>query len=326
MMAAPAVSSTTSMTRLISVLLFNTLKQPYDAKLKPSTGHDRTPVGDMIKKKTVFVLGAGASEPYGFPSGERLTDQICRELRNPGAPAPLAKFIIGTKFSESAVRDFADRLDKAGRLSIDEFLQGHPKDKDLAKLAIARVLVPLENDTLINPRAPLPAGQIDRRWYRDFFDRLLTSSSGRCSIKANNLSVVTFNLDRSFERALFLFAQANCAADGAPGRIAQEVPIYHVHGRIGAPAWLLDVGVQPSDAEPPRDYKYDLNGDDTLRRCADFIRIVDDEVVGSEAVTNARVALVELTKCVGWVRLSPLNLENFRSGRLRGGCKILGTA
>jgi hypothetical protein len=34
----------------------------------------------MIKIPTVLILGAGASSPYGFPSGSTLRDQICANL------------------------------------------------------------------------------------------------------------------------------------------------------------------------------------------------------------------------------------------------------
>ena len=32
----------------------------------------------MIKTKTVFILGAGASCPYGFPLGTELRQEICQ--------------------------------------------------------------------------------------------------------------------------------------------------------------------------------------------------------------------------------------------------------
>ena len=34
----------------------------------------------MIEKKTVLVLGAGASKPYGFPTGGELQDEISAVL------------------------------------------------------------------------------------------------------------------------------------------------------------------------------------------------------------------------------------------------------
>jgi hypothetical protein len=36
----------------------------------------------MITKPTLFILGAGASIPYGFPSGWDLRNRICAEATN----------------------------------------------------------------------------------------------------------------------------------------------------------------------------------------------------------------------------------------------------
>ena len=35
----------------------------------------------MLKRRTAFILGAGASAGYGFPCGMELRDQICTEIR-----------------------------------------------------------------------------------------------------------------------------------------------------------------------------------------------------------------------------------------------------
>ena len=35
---------------------------------------------EMIKQPTVLILGAGASQPYGFLLGAGLVDQICAEI------------------------------------------------------------------------------------------------------------------------------------------------------------------------------------------------------------------------------------------------------
>ena len=36
----------------------------------------------MITKKTVLILGAGASQPYGYPLGEELRRRICNNITN----------------------------------------------------------------------------------------------------------------------------------------------------------------------------------------------------------------------------------------------------
>jgi len=40
----------------------------------------------VITSPTVFVLGAGASIPYGFPSGEKLAESIAHQLMNGNGP------------------------------------------------------------------------------------------------------------------------------------------------------------------------------------------------------------------------------------------------
>jgi hypothetical protein len=37
----------------------------------------------VIQRKTVLVLGAGASEPFGFPIGKKLVEMIVGDLTNP---------------------------------------------------------------------------------------------------------------------------------------------------------------------------------------------------------------------------------------------------
>lgn len=65
----------------------------------------------MITKPTVMILGAGASMPYGFPSGEGLFNQACR--------MPLA-VLADTIWP--AARHFAPPLHLAVRESLDQSL------------------------------------------------------------------------------------------------------------------------------------------------------------------------------------------------------------
>ncbi len=39
----------------------------------------------MIQRKTVFVLGAGASQPFGFPLGASLLIEIVQGLKSPAS-------------------------------------------------------------------------------------------------------------------------------------------------------------------------------------------------------------------------------------------------
>jgi hypothetical protein len=57
----------------------------------------------VITTPTTFILGAGASMPYGFPSGENLVTNVIEILRKP-------KFFHYFGFSEGEITEFASDL------------------------------------------------------------------------------------------------------------------------------------------------------------------------------------------------------------------------
>ena len=209
--------------------------------------HAQSPAA-KIKKKTVFVLGAGASAPYGFPLGSELYGKIWRGLLQ-NFPERRNAFADDVReaghFTQAETDAFANHLRTAGRESIDEFLVGHPRYKTIGKMAIARLLMPCEDDGALDFDRRPPEREVDRRWYQYCFNKLLTSANGPCSLASNNLSIITFNFDRSFERALFRFAHDNCPSDDSDRAKAIEmaksmIPVYHIHGRLGASDWFDD--------------------------------------------------------------------------------------
>lgn len=78
----------------------------------------------MITEPTVLVLGAGASKPYGFPSGKELKDLVCKrlyydlatEFKQPG------KTLMEIGFTKEEIQTFRDALYFSGRSSVDAFL------------------------------------------------------------------------------------------------------------------------------------------------------------------------------------------------------------
>jgi hypothetical protein len=62
----------------------------------------------MIKTPTVFVLGPGASIPYGYPSGEKLREEICHELEDPSHP--YGRMLQSQGFSEKEILEFSSSL------------------------------------------------------------------------------------------------------------------------------------------------------------------------------------------------------------------------
>ncbi len=88
----------------------------------------------MIKNKTVLVLGAGASAPFGFPTGQGLKDQVCdKTLQNSGT----TQLLISFGFDGDIIRSFRKALINSGRLSVDAFLEYRDNFLDIGKTAIA---------------------------------------------------------------------------------------------------------------------------------------------------------------------------------------------
>ena len=77
----------------------------------------------MIEKETVFVLGAGASKPYQFPTGSELADKVYQELSQ-GATIDDMRAFCG--FSGDEINDFRLALHYSGQTSVDAFLEHRP--------------------------------------------------------------------------------------------------------------------------------------------------------------------------------------------------------
>lgn len=76
--------------------------------------------------KTVFVLGAGASVPYKYPSGAQLRTDICKKFVDDYEPL-LSESLIPEQEIEVA-KDFVDTFNKSGTESIDLFLSRNSSD------------------------------------------------------------------------------------------------------------------------------------------------------------------------------------------------------
>jgi len=142
---------------------------------------------------------------------------------------------------------------QSGCMTLDEFVEasGNHKFLPLVKAGIIRVLLDRESDASLFPRpplAPLPRervqqGQVwetpryvEADWQRYLFRHMRTADLNAFS--QNEVKVITFNFDRSFERKLFLMLKsAYGVSDQVADRLAAAVPVLHLHGALGAEGW-----------------------------------------------------------------------------------------
>ncbi|MFH1718718.1 MAG: hypothetical protein ABIF19_15290 [Planctomycetota bacterium] len=180
----------------------------------------------MITKKTVLVLGAGASMPFGFPSGKKLVALIADMLNG---DSPTVSLLANHGYSKEQIWEFRDNLVLSGRLSVDEFLEYRTEFFDVGKEAITAALLRFEQtNNLFN-------ANIENNWYRYLFNLLNTSFD---EFDQNKLAIITFNYDRSLEHYLFTALQNSYNRnDEECADKLDKIPIVHVYSKIGRLPW-----------------------------------------------------------------------------------------
>lgn len=184
----------------------------------------------MIQKKTVLVLGAGASVPFGFPCGKQLVKKICTNvLKREGR---CFKILENHGFEDDDIIRFRDCLARSGQISVDAFLQHRTDFIDVGKEAIAAALLPHE---LTNMLFDVPMVKSIPNWYELLFERLGTKFT---EFGDNELAIITFNYDRSIEHYLCTaLMNTHGKTEKECGTTLQHIPVVHLYGQLGRLPW-----------------------------------------------------------------------------------------
>lgn len=176
----------------------------------------------MITENTVLVLGAGTSNPYGYPTGKRLKDEIIKRTLEKEMIQLYAQF--DTNVNE--LEQFIKALQKSAKPSIDAFLEHRSEFTEIGKIAITEALIKYEDEELLFNNDD---------WYQYLFNKLSTEFD---EFDKNKLSVITFNYDRSLEHFL-LTALKNSYGKSEETCVKKllSIPIIHVYGQIGPLPW-----------------------------------------------------------------------------------------
>jgi len=293
----------------------------------------------MISKNTVLVLGAGASMDYGFPSGEELLQDIINILdgsllsENKQAKQ-LAIASIAYKYYEmkkeskkynvtalfNAVKAFKERFIRSNTASIDDFIDQIPKDREELKV-IGKILIILsisrreKENRLLYKNEKLEQSHryckelemthqggvisLVRGWYNHLWRKLYYGGDVIKNLK--NLTIISFNYDRSLEQYLYLGLLGMSKPDEECKRILNDnLFVHHVYGKLGNLLWqdkendgathnyasfdmkLFDQHASllrndPQPGEIPNAYT-SLNGYDKMRKILVEIASIVDEI------------------------------------------------
>jgi hypothetical protein len=197
----------------------------------------------MIEKRTVFILGAGVSCPYGFPTAGELRTAILaglsgwygvlvdREARRAHEGYPDIPVVL----------EFLNEFRGSNADSVDLFLSRWPRFQTIGKLAILLGILQKEKNSCSDDKAK----DTDRDWYFHLYKRLagdLTGRDGYQGFGRNKIAFITFNYDRSLEH--FLFESLVHSFEGADTQAVKSqidrIPIVHVYGRLAPLPWQED--------------------------------------------------------------------------------------
>ncbi|NQT56478.1 MAG: hypothetical protein HQ551_09645 [Desulfobacteraceae bacterium] len=203
----------------------------------------------MIREETVFILGAGASAAYKYPTGKELRRIICKEFpRN-------YKKLLGNAFEESSAmlrermanepRELAEAFFNSSTPSIDLFLARNPKLSEIGKRAIALSILQAEHESLFHE-------DIDSKedWYSYLYQKMsseLTTPDSFRQFSENKVTFITFNYDRSLEHFLYT-SFVNSFQNITPNEVnsSKFLPFkfFHVYGTIADLPWQSKNGIE----------------------------------------------------------------------------------
>ncbi len=260
----------------------------------------------MIQRKTVFVLGAGASQPFGFPLGASLVIEIVQGLKSPGSKMNQA--LRRLDIEQDRMSWFADELYQSAQPSVDAFLEHRTNFREMGKFAIAGSLIPYEDEGKLVNRHNGPS------WYEYLFTEMGLTPDNYAETPVR---FVTFNYDRSLTRFLFIaFKRSFGISDPETLEIVRKLEPIHVYGKLGELEGI---------AEPSRPYSTHV-APERVRLAGNSIQIVS-EGEDTDGLRRARDVLAdaELIMFLGF-GFNPTNVQRLQIPDRGGGRHLCGSA
>jgi hypothetical protein len=176
----------------------------------------------MIKKRTVFVLGAGANVPYDFSTGAKLLEKA-RTLKVP----ELERLTAG-RLHRYQLEPLQVALEGNLLPSIDAMLE-HRKDLWPAGKQVMAALLYEEEARVAGPSAPTKDD-----WISLIFEKMCADASSPEQFASNPVSFITFNYDRLLEyRILRGLSAIYGLGETKAWDTLRQIRFLHLHGSLG---------------------------------------------------------------------------------------------
>ena len=296
----------------------------------------------MFRSKTLFVVGAGASNEASLPTSKELARKIADKLDIQVEQG--YKQISGSYLIPDAIRrpvpphnnyrDINSYLDAAWAirdampqaLAIDNYLDAHSSDEKIelcGKLAIVECILEAERQSRLFFKLPEASGidmsGLNETWYANFF-QLLTENVRKEDVGKvfENVSFIVFNYDRCIEHFL-VYATANyyrITIENAQ-QLVSKLTLLHPYGVVGRLPWQEPLGIS---------FGAQINGAKLLEASAQlktFSQRIEDE----SALSKMRKLVEEAQSIVflGFAFHEP-NMELIKPARPSDVQRIFGTA
>lgn len=230
----------------------------------------------MIETPTVLILGAGASKPYGYPLGSELKDKIIHSLN--AMVENETGWVDELDINPFLVKQFTNKFNDSKRPSIDSFLAKQKEEfVEIGKIAIVDAISKCEKTEIYNPKSLKSYTTMDETddWYSYFVEILYECDIDDINKICDNISIISFNYDRSLEYFLQkplqgTFKELEHIEDCAG--IIQEIPIVHIFGRLDPLPWEVPWADQ---YEKGRYYGEKCTSDDLLKM-SENIRLIHE--------------------------------------------------
>jgi len=138
----------------------------------------------LISENTLFVLGAGASAPYGLPLGSELRTLTC-DMGNQNN-AVIDRVLQDGEFTLGDIRRLSRIFLESNVPSIDAFLETQHHLLDIGKALIAAIISSKEDPNKISSE------HTQDHWYRQLWSVLRDDNLQGAELRRNSVRFITF--------------------------------------------------------------------------------------------------------------------------------------